>query len=133
MQPNEHLPQQFWLTNQDGTYYQFLATLDYHDPKTAVLLVESVKSEALCKGMGKAEPRPQNRKPYAKLELRADGSMHARFGRNIALANETDRDGYLYFQDVEAVVNHVRLMQWVYKLWGELLPDARIHLSRFAP
>ena len=47
MQPNEHLPQQFWLTNQDGTYYQFLATLEHHDPKTAVLVVESVKSEAL--------------------------------------------------------------------------------------
>ena len=60
MQPNEHLPQQFWLTNQDGTYYQFLATLEHHDPKTAVLVVESVKSEALCKGAGKAEPRPQN-------------------------------------------------------------------------
>lgn len=131
MQPTDLQPQQFWLTNQDGIYYQFLATLEHHDPKIAVLVVESVKSEALCKGAGKAEPRPQNRKPYAELELRADGSMHARFGGVIPLANETDRDGYLYFQDVEAVVDHVRLMQWVYKLWGELLPDARIHLSRY--
>ena len=124
MNPNDQ-PKQFWLTSQDKNHYLFLATLVSHEQRTATLLVERVRSEAAQKGMGLAEPRPLNREPYAEVNFGADGSAHLRLGTPIPLANGTDRDGILWLSDAEAFNNHVRLLQWLYWLWGELLPEVR--------
>lgn len=134
MQPAPPQPnRQFWLTSQDGVRYLFLATLTRHDPRTAVLLIECVRSEAIQKGTGTAEPQPLNREPYAEVELTAHGEAHFRFGKQIPLANGTDRDGIIWCEDAEAFVNHLHLLQWLYGLWGKLLPNVRGRLPSIVP
>lgn len=125
------LTPQYWLKDHAGTNYLFLATLEHHDPTTAVLVVERIKSEAIGKTAAEVPPRPLNRKPFARFDLRADGSMHAWYGEPIPLANGTDRGGYLCFPDAVAVMHHARVLQWIYGLWWDLLPNARHHLPPF--
>ena len=122
------LPQQFWLTNQAGTHFIFLATVERTEPRRVTLLVERVNCEALQRGTGTPAPRPLNREPYAEVELLAHGEASVRFGNRIEVANGTDRDGYLRL-DGDGYREHVRLMRWIYALWGDLLPDAAGHLA----
>jgi len=129
-QPSPELPatpKRFWLKNQAGTRYAFLATVERHEPRAVSLIVERVNGEAMRKGDGPEAPRGLSPQPYAEVTLLSHGEARIRFGTPIPVANGTDRDGYLTLAG-DGFREHVRLMRWIYTLWGELLPDALGHL-----
>ena len=125
--PQPEPPKRFWLKNQAGTRYAFLATVERHEARSVTLIVERVNGEAMRKGDGPQAPQALSPRPYAELTLLSHGEARIRFGTPIPVANGTDRDGYLTL-DEDGFREHLRLMRWIYELWGELLPDAAGHL-----